>query len=132
MHWDDPTAGQLAAKLFTRPGNGVSGASLRAFVRGKAFQVRVWRALLRVPPGALVSYGRLAEAVGRPSAARAVGTAVARNPLAYIIPCHRVIHATGVLGGYRWGVERKRALVAWETASFVNGDPLALASRQCP
>ena len=129
VHWDDPTAGQLAAQLFTRPGNGVSGAPLRAFVRGKAFQVRVWRALLRVPPGALVSYGRLAEAVGRPSAARAVGMAVGRNPLAYIIPCHRVIHATGVLGDYRWGVERKRAIVAWETASSVNGDPLALASR---
>ncbi|MDE0167435.1 MAG: methylated-DNA--[protein]-cysteine S-methyltransferase [Bryobacterales bacterium] len=126
VHWDDPTAGQLAAQLFTRPGNGVS---LRAFVRGKAFQVRVWRALLRVPPGALVSYGRLAEVVGRPSAARAVGTAVSRNPLAYIIPCHRVIHATGVLGDYRWGVERKRAIVAWETAPSLKGGPLALALR---
>ena len=124
VRWDDPTAGQLAAQLFTRPGHGLSCAPLRAFVRGKAFQVRAWRALLHVPPGALVSYGRLAEAVGRPSAARAVATAVGRNPLAYLIPCHRVIHATGALGDYRWGVEPKRAIVAWETASSANGDRL--------
>jgi AraC family transcriptional regulator of adaptative response/methylated-DNA-[protein]-cysteine methyltransferase len=89
---------------------------LRAYVRGTAFQVRVWRALLGIPPGTLVSYGRLAAAVGHPAAARAVGAAVGQNPVAYLIPCHRVIRETGALGGYGGGLVRKRAILAWETA----------------
>jgi len=72
---------------------------------------------LRVPPGSLVTYGRLAAAIGQPAAARAVGSAVGNNPLAYLIPCHRVIRETGLMGGYRWGQLRKRAMVAWETAA---------------
>jgi AraC family transcriptional regulator of adaptative response/methylated-DNA-[protein]-cysteine methyltransferase len=91
-------------------------ADLKALVRGTQFQVRVWRALLKVPPGAVVSYGHLAAAIGQPSAARAVGTAVGSNPLAFLIPCHRVIRETGVMGQYRWGWERKRALLGWEGA----------------
>ncbi len=83
-------------------------------MRGSRFQVQVWRALLRIPEGQLSSYGELAEAIGRPRAARAVGTAVGGNPLAYLIPCHRVIRATGVIGDYRWGSERKRAMIAKE------------------
>jgi len=117
IQWDNAAAEQLAAQLFTPPSNGHQPAPLRAFVRGSTFQVRVWRALLSVPAGALVSYGQLAEAIGKPPAARAVGTAVGHNPLAYIIPCHRVIRATGVLGDYRWGAIRKQALLAWETAN---------------
>jgi AraC family transcriptional regulator of adaptative response/methylated-DNA-[protein]-cysteine methyltransferase len=89
---------------------------LRAFVRGTPFQVRVWRALLQIPAGTLISYGALATALARPGAARAVGTAVGRNPLAYLIPCHRVIRGTGVIGDYRWGTARKRAMLAWEEA----------------
>lgn len=114
---DDAAAASWAAAVFkpARAGSN-SGLKLRAFVRGSAFQVRVWNALLRVPPGSLVSYGRLAAAVGQPTAARAVGSAVGSNTLACIIPCHRVIRETGVIGEYRWGWERKRALVAWETA----------------
>ena len=77
----------------------------------------MWRALLRVPEGRLVPYARLAEASGCPGAARAVGTAVAANPLAYLIPCHRVIRGTGVVGEYRWGRERKQAMIAWEGAA---------------
>ena len=88
---------------------------MKAWVCGTNFQLRVWRALLEVPCGCLVSYGQLASAIGQPNAARAVGSAVGANPLAYLIPCHRVIRETGVLGEYRWGRERKRALVAWET-----------------
>lgn len=91
-------------------------ATLRAWVRGSAFQVRVWRALLEIPNGALSTYGRLAAAIGRPGAARAVGTAVGLNPVAFLIPCHRVIRETGAISGYRWGVGRKRALLAWEGA----------------
>jgi AraC family transcriptional regulator of adaptative response/methylated-DNA-[protein]-cysteine methyltransferase len=112
---DDAVARRLAGQIFEGSGGSGTGPGLRALVRGTEFQVRVWRALLCVPPGALVSYGRLAEAVGRPGAARAVGTAVGRNPVAYLIPCHRVIRETGVLGNYRWGEVRKRAMVAWES-----------------
>lgn len=89
---------------------------LRLFVRGTNFQVQVWRALLRVPEGAVVSYGGLAERVGRPDAVRAVAGAVAKNPIAVLVPCHRVLRATGALGGYRWGTPRKRALLAIESA----------------
>jgi AraC family transcriptional regulator of adaptative response/methylated-DNA-[protein]-cysteine methyltransferase len=91
--------------------------------------VRVWRALLAVQPGTLTSYGRLAEALGQPAAARAVGTAVGQNPLAYLIPCHRVIRETGVFGNYRWGPVRKRAMVAWESALRFNDESLAMAGR---
>jgi AraC family transcriptional regulator of adaptative response/methylated-DNA-[protein]-cysteine methyltransferase len=85
-------------------------------VRGSEFQVKVWRALLAIPPGALTTYGQLAETIGQPGAARAVGTAVGSNPIAVLIPCHRVIRETGAISGYRWGVGRKRALLAWEKA----------------
>jgi len=78
--------------------------------------VRVWRALLKVQSGTLVSYGGLAAAVSQPAAARAVGSAVGQNSLAYLIPCHRVIRETGVLGDYRWGRVRKQAILAWENA----------------
>jgi AraC family transcriptional regulator of adaptative response/methylated-DNA-[protein]-cysteine methyltransferase len=83
-------------------------------VSGTNLQTQVWRALLRIPMGAVVSYGDLARRLGRPTAARAVAGAVARNPVAVLIPCHRVLRSTGALGGYRWGTIRKRALLASE------------------
>ena len=98
--------------------------ALRAFVCGTPFQVRVWRALLQVPPGSLTSYGGLAAAMGRPTAARAVGAAVGQNPLAYLIPCHRVIRETGLIGNYHWGQIRKRAMIAWESSPRVEQDRL--------
>ena len=85
-------------------------------VRGTNFQVNVWRALLRIPPGRTVSYQQLADYVGRPTAVRATANAVAANPVAYLIPCHRVLRRSGALGGYRWGTERKRSLLAWDSA----------------
>ena len=94
-----------------------SSASLKAVVRATPFQLKVWRALLRVPEGCVVSYRSIASIVGDPQAARAVGAACASNPIAYLIPCHRVIRETGVVQGYRWGDARKRALLAWESAS---------------
>jgi AraC family transcriptional regulator, regulatory protein of adaptative response / methylated-DNA-[protein]-cysteine methyltransferase len=115
---DDALAARLATEIFTRPDDSASQPPLRAFVRGTPFQIRVWRALVQVPPGALTSYGRLAKAIAKPAAARAVGTAVGRNPLAYLIPCHRVIRETGVIGGYHWGPARKRAMIAWESSRF--------------
>ncbi len=89
---------------------------LALFVRGTNFQVQVWRALLRVPEGCALSYSDLARRIDRPKSARAVAGAVASNPVAVLIPCHRVLRATGALGGYRWGVSRKRALLAIEAA----------------
>ncbi len=113
---NDSAAARIVGRIFAFPTVQNRHPSLRAFVNGTAFQVRVWRALLQVPPGQLTTYGRLAEAAGHPAAARAVGTAVGQNPLACLIPCHRVIRETGVMGNYRWGSTRKRVLVAWESA----------------
>lgn len=117
VEWDDTAASRLGASLFERPARSDAPRVLRAYVRGGSFQVRVWRALLRTPRGALVSYGRLAAAAGNPGAARAVGTTVGANPLAYLIPCHRVIRGTGALGDYRWGRARKAAILAWESSA---------------
>lgn len=114
---NDARADRLVARVFRPAPGGVSDPPLRAQVSGSAFQVRVWQALLQVPEGALVSYRGLATAIGQPAAARAVGSAMAANPLAYLIPCHRVIRETGIVGEYRWGSLRKRALIAWEAVS---------------
>lgn len=105
-------AGETGGFLLDDDGSGPT--RLRLHVRGTNFQIRVWEALLRIPPGAAVTYGDLARAVGRPEAARAVGGAVGRNPVAFLIPCHRVLRSTGHFGGYRWGAVRKRAILAWE------------------
>jgi AraC family transcriptional regulator, regulatory protein of adaptative response / methylated-DNA-[protein]-cysteine methyltransferase len=113
---DDSTAAQLASKIFKRSTGSKPQSSLRAFVRGTPFQVRVWRALLEIQPGSLTSYGRLARAIGKPTSSRAVGSAVGQNPLAYLIPCHRVIRETGVIGDYHWGQIRKRTMIAWESS----------------
>jgi AraC family transcriptional regulator, regulatory protein of adaptative response / methylated-DNA-[protein]-cysteine methyltransferase len=117
IHWDDSAALELVGPLFQRPATSNSRPALRAFVRGTGFQLRVWRALLQIPSGTLVSYGELAAAIGNRSAARAVGSAVGQNPLAYLIPCHRVIRDTGALGNYRWGETRKKAIVVWESST---------------
>lgn len=85
-------------------------------VAGTNFQVNVWKALLAIAPGEVTSYAGVAEAIGRPRAVRAVGRAVGANPVAFLIPCHRVIRQSGKLGGYRWGVTLKHAIHAWETA----------------
>jgi AraC family transcriptional regulator of adaptative response/methylated-DNA-[protein]-cysteine methyltransferase len=115
FHRDDSVPRNLAAQVFVDK-SGTRPEVLRAHVRGTRFQLRVWRALLQIPAGTLVSYGRLAELSDAARAARAVGTAVGDNPIAYIIPCHRVIRNTGIVGQYRWGADRKRMLIAWESA----------------
>ncbi len=86
-------------------------------IRGTAFQARVWRALRRIPLGKTASYAEIATALGQPQAVRAVARACASNPLAVLVPCHRVVRSGGELGGYRWGVERKRDLLARERAA---------------
>ena len=85
-------------------------------LRGTNFQIKVWEALLRLPPGQLTTYQSLAEQIHSPTAARAVGNAVAHNPLAYIIPCHRVLQKSGHFGNYRYGPARKKAILGWEMA----------------
>lgn len=90
---------------------------LRVLLRGTAFQTRVWRALLTIPPGTLTTYEDIARRLGYTSnAARAVGRANATNMISYLVPCHRVIRKTGAIGGYRWGRERKLAMIGWEAA----------------
>ena len=86
-------------------------------IKGTPFQLKVWQALLDIPAGSLQSYGTVAQAVGSPNAARAVGTAVGQNPVALLIPCHRVIRESGIIGGYRWQRGRKSPfwLTNWET-----------------
>lgn len=115
---DDRVAESWAARIFIGREKGNAGTSLKVFVRGTPFQVRVWQALLRIPTGTLTTYGELAARVGNPTASRAVGSAVGANPLSYLIPCHRVIRGTGVIGEYRWGHLRKRALIAQESARW--------------
>jgi len=93
------------------------------YVSGTNFQVSVWKALLQIPPGTVASYGQVATAIGHPSSARAVGLAVGANPVAFLIPCHRVIQQTGKLGGYHWGETRKQAIHAWESARYDRPQP---------
>ena len=109
---DDPTTAPLIERIFARRDG--DDRPLPLLLSGTNLQIRVWEALLRIPEGAVVSYGSLAAALDRPTAARAVASAVGANPVAYLIPCHRVLRATGALGGYRWGPERKRVLLAAE------------------
>ncbi|UFH56518.1 bifunctional transcriptional activator/DNA repair enzyme AdaA [Spirosoma sp. KNUC1025] len=89
---------------------------LPVLLRGSAFQLKVWEALLKIPEGQLASYDQIAESIGQPGASRAVGTAIGSNQVGYLIPCHRVIKKTGLFGGYRWGTERKQAMLGWEAA----------------
>ena len=104
----------IAQRIFS----GATGRDepLHLYIKGTNFQIQVWQALLRLPLGSLTTYGDLAQAIGRPSAARAVGGAVGSNAIAWLIPCHRVIRQTGVVDGYRWGSERKRAMLGWEAS----------------
>ncbi len=87
---------------------------LSIHVSGTNFQIAVWRALLKIPPGSVTSYAQVAESVGAPKAARAVGNAIGANPVALLIPCHRVIQQSGALGGYRWGATKKLMVQTWE------------------
>ena len=89
---------------------------LRLWVQGTNFQIQVWQALLRLPEANVCTYGELAERLGRPGSARAIGNAVGKNPVGWLIPCHRVIRETGALGGYRWGLARKQAMLVCEPA----------------
>lgn len=115
LRQDTAGTGAIAERLF-RPLSSGTGRPLALLVRGSNFQVKVWRALLEVPFGAVTSYRQIAARLGAPGSSRAVGGAVGANPVAWLIPCHRVIRETGLLGGYHWGLDRKAAMLGWEAA----------------
>ena len=104
-----------AAALRIISGDFLDGSSIRLHLKGSPFQIKVWEALLKIPYGRLQTYGNVARGIDRPTASRAVGTAIGANPVAYLIPCHRVIRQSGHFGGYRWDPVRKQAMIGWET-----------------
>jgi AraC family transcriptional regulator, regulatory protein of adaptative response / methylated-DNA-[protein]-cysteine methyltransferase len=112
---DDGVSSLLSGRIFSVDGRDGVEITLRACVSGSVFQIQVWQALLRIPSGQLTTYKRVAAMIGRPGAVRVVGTAIGCNPIGVLIPCHRVIRESGALGGYRWGLPRKRALIAKES-----------------
>lgn len=112
---EDPEALQpFAEQAFPREGS--NNAPAKLFLIGAPFQIKVWEALMRIPTGSVTTYSDIAEAIGHPKAVRAVGTAVGRNPISWLIPCHRALRKSGGLGGYHWGLPVKRTMLAWEAA----------------
>lgn len=108
---------QNALQIYTQDWTKIN--KIKLHLKGTDFQLKVWETLLKIPTGNLATYGNIAKAIQKPKAARAVGTAIGSNPIAFLIPCHRVIQSTGIFGGYMWGPTRKTAIIGWE-ASKVN------------
>ena len=113
MREDQAHARQLTAVIFDRD---ASAHPLHLMLRGTNFQIKVWEALISIAPGEIVSYTQFAQIAGIPNARRSIGTAIGKNDIALLIPCHRVIRESGEISGYRWGSDRKIALLAWEAA----------------
>ncbi len=120
---ENPEAGKGTIKQIFGQSNDQAQTPIKVLLRGTNFQIKVWEALLSILEGTVVSYGSLADTVGHPGAHRAVGTAIGHNPVAYLIPCHRVLRANGEIGGYHWGTTRKRAILAREAAVCENTVP---------
>ena len=122
---DDAATAAYIPRIFAQPGRPISRNSppLRLLLRGSRFQLKVWQALLTMPPGTLTTYQDLARRLGLPAgAARAVGNANGANPIPWLIPCHRVIRKTGALGGYAWGEGCKMAMIGWEAAQAAQAE----------
>jgi AraC family transcriptional regulator, regulatory protein of adaptative response / methylated-DNA-[protein]-cysteine methyltransferase len=115
---DSARTAPAAAKIFAEP-RFRPGEPLRITFIGTDFEIRVWETLLKIPVGKASTYGAIAEHVGSPKAARAVGAAVGKNPLSFVVPCHRVIGSNGALTGYHWGLTRKRAILGWEAGAVM-------------
>ena len=105
---------QQALYIFTKDWQQLP--EIKLHLKGTGFQLKVWETLLKIPIGQLSTYGNIATTIEKPTASRAVGTAIGSNPVAFLIPCHRVIQSTGLLGGYMWGPTRKAAIIGWEAA----------------
>ena len=110
---DHTVTGRTIQQIFS-PVEKTVDKPLLLLLQGTNFQLQVWQALLRIPEGCVTSYGYLAKKVGKPTASRAVGTAIGNNPISYLIPCHRVLRSDGGIGGYRWGVDRKLMILGRE------------------
>lgn len=110
---DDAKILPVAARIFD-PGRWNADEPVRVVLIGTNFEVEVWQTLLKIPVGGATTYQSVAEHIGRPTASRAVGAAVGKNPISFVVPCHRVVGSTGALTGYHWGVPRKRAILGWE------------------
>lgn len=108
---------QNALFIFTHDWKKLNQVKLH--LKGTPFQLKVWETLLKIPMGQLSTYGTIASHIEKPKASRAVGTAIGDNPVAFLIPCHRVIQSTGLLGGYHWGLTRKTAMIGWEAAKTI-------------
>jgi AraC family transcriptional regulator of adaptative response/methylated-DNA-[protein]-cysteine methyltransferase len=113
-HQNNQPMHQHALQLFGKDWSNAEGIKLH--LKGSPFQLKVWEALLKIPAGRLSTYGTIAAGLNNPKACRAVGSAIGKNPIAFIIPCHRVIQSTGIFGGYHWGPTRKTAMIGWEAA----------------
>ena len=111
---DNEATAPYASRIFD-PKRWDPKEPLRIVLIGSDFQVRVWEALLRIPMGCAVTYSSIAEKLGQPTASRAVGAAVGRNPISFVVPCHRALGKSGALTGYHWGLTRKRAMLGWES-----------------
>ena len=119
QQWPDAILTENHTQAETQLTNIFSGSEnteLKVWLRGSPFQLRIWEALLRLPAGVHCTYGQLATMTGHSGASRATGTAIGRNPVSWLIPCHRVINSLGTLGGYRWGVGTKQAMIGYEAA----------------
>lgn len=115
---DKAVTGAHARQIFA-PQSWRRDRPIRLVLIGTDFEVRVWETLLRIPAGRQVTYSDVAAHIGKPSASRAVGSAVGRNPISFVVPCHRVLRKDGGLGGYHWGITRKRAIIGWEKGQMV-------------
>ena len=118
----DAQARTLLEQAFKQELADPHAPKLKLVFNGSPFQLKVWQGLQEIPLGHVRTYGELAKALGHPGAARAVGTALAANQLAYVVPCHRVIRASGESGQYRWGAERKAQMLAWETRQLADSN----------
>ncbi len=117
LRWPEARFAEAPERIAAWVAAGFAGSGEAALhLIGAPFQIKVWEALMRVPSGHVTTYSEIAQAIGAPRAVRAVGTAVGRNPVSYLIPCHRALRKSGALGGYHWGLPVKRAILAWESA----------------
>ena len=108
--------GKIARRIFGGLERSAEGSPIKLWLRGTNFQIKVWQALLRIPEGTIVSYSDVARSIGRPEAVRAAANAVGSNPIAWLIPCHRVLRSSGAIGGYGGGIARKKIMLAREIA----------------
>ncbi|MGV1907395.1 bifunctional helix-turn-helix domain-containing protein/methylated-DNA--[protein]-cysteine S-methyltransferase [Agrobacterium cavarae] len=115
IYVEDSAATVPYAERIFDPARWNSDQPLRVVLLGTDFQVRVWQSLLKIPMGKAVTYSRVAQDIGQPTASRAVGAAIGANPISFVVPCHRALGKSGALTGYHWGITRKRAMLGWET-----------------